>query len=94
MTTQIKEHWQNYIDGEWVDGSTGQTIPIINPATGEQVAEIARATPDDVDRAVAAARDAYNRRTLYEMRPAQRGELMLEISQCLARKELSDFSQL
>tara|TARA_A100001037_G_scaffold306776_2_gene355369 strand:+ start:11309 stop:12790 length:1482 start_codon:yes stop_codon:yes gene_type:complete len=88
MATQIKEHWQNYIDGEWVDGSTKETIPVVNPANGEQIAEIARATPDDVDRAVSAAREAYERRTLYDMRPAQRGELMLEVAQIF--KEMAE----
>ena len=88
MASQIKKRWQNYVDGEWVDGSTGETIPVTDPATGEQIAEVARATPDDVDRAVAAAREAFNRRTLYDMRPAQRGELMLEVARIF--KEMAD----
>lgn len=88
MASQIKKRWQNYVDGEWVDGSTGETIPVTDPAAGEQIAEVARATPDDVDRAVAAAREAFNRRTLYDMRPAQRGELMLEVARIF--KEMAD----
>ena len=61
MGFQIKERWQNFIDGDWVDGSTNETIPVINPATSEQISEIARATQEDVDRAVAAARAACAR---------------------------------
>ena len=83
MASQIKECWKNFIDGDWVDGSTNETIPVINPATREQISEVARATPEDIDLAVAAARAAYDRRTLYDMRPSQRGELMLEVARIL-----------
>ena len=88
MASIIKEHWQNYIDGDWVEGSTNEIIPIINPATNEQISEIARALPDDVDRAVSAARETFNRRVLCDMRPMKRGEIMFEISRIL--KEMAD----
>ena len=49
-----------FIDGDFVDG-TGSTIKSINPATEEVLAEVAVASPADVDRAVRAARRAYTR---------------------------------
>jgi succinate-semialdehyde dehydrogenase/glutarate-semialdehyde dehydrogenase len=44
-----------FIDGAWVAGSGGRTLPVINPATGEQIATVARAEIADLDRALAAA---------------------------------------
>ncbi len=80
MTHEIKPYWQNYIDGKWVDGAGGERIAIENPATGKNLAEIARATSDDVDRAVQAARKAFASRVLVDMRPAQRAQLMFEVA--------------
>ncbi|MGP3964608.1 aldehyde dehydrogenase family protein [Nonomuraea sp. 3N208] len=54
----IKPSYGLFINGEFVDGS-GPTFKTINPATEEQLAEIATATSDDVDRAVQAARKAF-----------------------------------
>ncbi len=77
--TRIKTYWQNYIDGRWLDAAEGGRIGIENPATGEQIAEVARATRVDVDMAVAAARARFKARTLVDMRPMARGRLLLEI---------------
>ncbi|HEX5566954.1 MAG TPA: aldehyde dehydrogenase family protein, partial [Streptomyces sp.] len=49
-------HW---IDGKPVDGTSGQYGPVYNPATGEQPARVALASVEEVDRAVAAAKEAY-----------------------------------
>jgi betaine-aldehyde dehydrogenase/aminobutyraldehyde dehydrogenase len=48
-----------FIGGEWVDSSSGETLEVLNPATGEVIAEVPRATAEDVDRAVAAAEEAW-----------------------------------
>ena len=83
MTGNIKAYWQNFIGGEWVDGATGERIAVENPATGEQIAEVARAVPADVDGAVAAARRAFDSRVLWEMRPGDRGQMMLDVARHL-----------
>jgi aldehyde dehydrogenase (NAD+)/betaine-aldehyde dehydrogenase len=80
MTTEIRPYWKNYINGEWVDGASGERIVVENPATAETIAEVARAVPKDVEKAVAAARQAFQSRELWEMRPHQRGEMMFEVS--------------
>ncbi len=49
---------QLLINGEWRDASNGKTQPVVNPATEEVIAEVASATPEDVDAAVQAARAA------------------------------------
>lgn len=83
MANEPKPFWRNFIDGEWVDGATGERILIDNPATGEPIAEVARAMPADVDRAVAAARRSFASRALLDMPPAERGQLMFEVARHL-----------
>ncbi|MCW5731881.1 MAG: aldehyde dehydrogenase family protein [Alphaproteobacteria bacterium] len=80
MTAGIKDYWQNFIGGVWVDGANGARIPVENPATGQVIAEVARASEAEVDRAVAAARACFNARTLIDMRPMARGRMLLEIA--------------
>ena len=48
------------INGEQVESSNGETIKIYNPATGELIAEVAKATQEDAERAVEAARNAFD----------------------------------
>src|SRR3954466_1787541 len=48
-----------YIGGEWVEPASDQTIDVINPTTEEVIGRIPEGTPEDVDRAVAAARAAF-----------------------------------
>ena len=51
---------QLFIDGEWVDSSHGATIPVIDPSTGREIARIVDASDAEFDRAVAAARTAFD----------------------------------
>jgi len=51
---------QNFIDGEFVAAAEGGTDAVLNPATGEEIAQVASSTQADVDRAVAAARTAFD----------------------------------
>lgn len=83
MSTGIRPYWQNYIGGAWVDGSDQGRIAVTDPATGEVIAEVARATPTDIDRAVAAARKCFDSRVLRDLRPHRRGDLMLEVARQL-----------
>ncbi|MEA2278957.1 MAG: betaine-aldehyde dehydrogenase [Solirubrobacteraceae bacterium] len=50
---------QNFIDGEWVDPAEGRTDAVLNPATGEEIAQAPSSTAQDIDRAVGAARAAF-----------------------------------
>jgi betaine-aldehyde dehydrogenase len=60
MATATGTKLRNYIDGEFVDPAEGQTEEVVNPATGETIAEAPLSTAEDVDRAVAAARKAFD----------------------------------
>lgn len=59
MNVSLKENYQLFIDGQWVDAEQGKTIPSTNPATGEHLANIAEASQEDVERAVKAAQKAF-----------------------------------
>ena len=52
---------QNYINGEWVDSLSSQTETVVNPATGEAIAEVPLSTKEDVERAVQAASEAFKK---------------------------------
>ena len=59
MAVAGAQRFKNYIGGEWVDASGGETFESIVPANGEPIGEFPRSTPEDVDRAVAAAKEAF-----------------------------------
>ena len=59
QATQVRRY-KHLIGGEWVDASSGETIPRNNPATGEMVAEFAAGTLEDTRKAVEAARAAFD----------------------------------
>jgi aldehyde dehydrogenase (NAD+) len=71
----MKTYWQNYIDGAWVDGGAGR-IDVINPGTGEKLAEQALADAGDVDRAVIAAQRVHQSGALSNLRPVERGRMV------------------
>jgi betaine-aldehyde dehydrogenase len=60
MATATRTKLKNFINGEFVDPAEGQTEEVLNPATGEAIAEAPLSTEEDVDRAVAAARGAFD----------------------------------
>jgi 1-pyrroline dehydrogenase len=66
--------YQVFIGGEFVDSASGETMEVIAPATGEVIASVPRCTAEDVDRAVAAARDAWP--AWSEKTPKDRSELL------------------
>ncbi|HYM45433.1 MAG TPA: gamma-aminobutyraldehyde dehydrogenase [Solirubrobacteraceae bacterium] len=71
------ETLKNFIDGEPV-ASAGESEPILNPATGEELARASRSTAEDVDRAVGAARRAFPKWSAAT--PARRAQALLELA--------------
>jgi aldehyde dehydrogenase (NAD+) len=82
--------YQLFIDGQWVDAESGKTFTTPNPATGETLAEIAEADKADIDKAVAAARRAYEGKWS-KMSARDRGRLLFKLSQLIEEhsKELA-----
>jgi len=72
---------QNFVGGEWVDAVEGGVEQVINPATGEQIAEVPKGTQADVDRAVAAAKDAF--KEWRETTPGERATMLLALADAL-----------
>jgi aldehyde dehydrogenase (NAD+) len=76
---------QLLINGEWRDASNGAVMPVINPATEEIIAEVANATPQDVDAAVAAARAALDG-PWSQLSARDRGRLVHKLGERLQEK--------
>jgi aldehyde dehydrogenase (NAD+) len=82
MATVVRT-FKNYIAGEWVDAASGETFESTVPATGDALGTFPRSGAEDVDRAVAAAKSAYDE---WRLVPApERGALLLRFAQLLAR---------
>jgi len=81
------------IDGQWVEGT--KHFDTINPATGEVLTQIVEASPEDVDRAVKAARRAFDDRNgaWRKMSAGQRGQLLWRLVD-LVEKNLDEFAEL
>jgi betaine-aldehyde dehydrogenase len=73
------------IDGQWVDAESGKTFATPNPSTGETLAEVAEADKADVDKAVAAARRAFEGKW-GRMSARDRGRLLYKLSQLIEAK--------
>jgi aldehyde dehydrogenase (NAD+) len=72
------------IDGEWVPSTSGTTFEAINPSTGETLAELAEGDAHDIDRAVAAARRAFNG-PWAQFTPADRQNVLLRLADLVGR---------
>jgi 1-pyrroline dehydrogenase len=71
-------HHKNFVGGEWVDSLDGRTMEVLNPATGETIAEVPSSTEKDVDRAVEAAKKALPE--WLETTPGERAEVLLKLA--------------
>jgi 1-pyrroline dehydrogenase len=77
MSVTVEQH-KNLVGGEWVESASGETMEVLNPATGETIAEVPRANAEDVDRAVQAAKKALPE--WLETTPGERAELLLKLA--------------
>jgi aldehyde dehydrogenase (NAD+) len=73
------------IDNQWVDSASGKTFPTINPSTGEVICEVAEADAADVDRAVRAARHAFERGPWRKISASERGRLLNKLADLIER---------
>lgn len=68
------------IGGQWVEAASGETFETINPSTGEVLARVAAGASEDINRAVAAARKAFESGPWPKMTASQRGRLLLKLA--------------
>jgi 1-pyrroline dehydrogenase len=70
--------YKNFVGGEWADAASGETMEVINPATGETIAAVPSCSADDVDRAVEAAKKALPE--WLDATPKERSELLHKLA--------------
>ncbi|PYS88353.1 MAG: betaine-aldehyde dehydrogenase [Acidobacteria bacterium] len=80
--TNEPRRYQLFIGGEWVDAESGKTFTTPNPATGAPLAEVAEADKADVERAVAAARQAFEGKWS-KLSARDRGRLLYKLAQLI-----------
>jgi acyl-CoA reductase-like NAD-dependent aldehyde dehydrogenase len=71
------------IGGQWVTAASGKTFATYNPSTGGVLANVAEGDAEDINRAVAAARAAYESGPWAKMSPSQRGKLLWRVAELI-----------
>jgi len=84
---------QLFINGQWVDSASGRTFDTPNPATGETLARIAEGDAEDINRAVRAARKAFEEGPWSRMTPSERGRIIWRIGD-LILQHVDELAQL
>ncbi|KAM0753476.1 aldehyde dehydrogenase [Meredithblackwellia eburnea MCA 4105] len=74
-----------FINNEWVPSSDGGTFETVNPATGQKLLDVSSATSEDVDKAVAAARKAFNTTWGRHSVPTERARLLNKLADLIER---------
>jgi betaine-aldehyde dehydrogenase len=82
-----------YINGEWAKSSSGKTFPVYDPASEEVIAQVPDCNAQDVDRAVAAARAAFDDGAWATTTPQERGRVLFRLSDKI-RQNLATLAEL
>jgi acyl-CoA reductase-like NAD-dependent aldehyde dehydrogenase len=81
------------IGGAETDSASGHTFEVIDPATGKSISEVPRASREDVDTAVRAAREAFEDRRWLGLRAGKRAEILFKIGE-LIKREIGELAQI
>src|SRR5262245_55633991 len=84
---------QLFINGQWADAASGKTFATPDPATGQTLANIAEGDAEDINRAVAAARAAFDDGPWSRLTPSERGRVIWRIGD-LILEHAEEFAQL
>jgi len=82
---QLPFETRAFIDGQYVPALSGKTLSTVNPATGQTLAEIASGDSADIDRAVNAARRAFDAGHWSRMPPRERKNILLKFADLIER---------
>jgi phenylacetaldehyde dehydrogenase len=93
VTTFVGKKQKMLINGKWVEAASGKTFPTYNPATGEVLSHVAEGDREDIDRAVKAARAAFEKGPWAKISPSERGRMMWRLAD-LIEKHTEEFAQL
>src|SRR5215469_5864648 len=80
VTVEVKTY-QLYINGEWVESRANKYLPVYDPSTEEVIAQVPDADSEDVERAVAAARAAFDRGPWKTATPQERGRVLFRLAE-------------
>src|ERR1700756_1496440 len=81
--------YQNYVNGQWVSSSTGETFPVFDPSTEEVIAHVAGASASDVDKAVKAARAAFDSGPWPATTAQDRGRILFKLAEKIRQNAAS-----
>jgi phenylacetaldehyde dehydrogenase len=81
------------INGKWIEAASGKTFPTYNPATGEVLSMVAEGDREDIDRAVKAARAAFETGPWSRITASERGRLIWKLADLL-EQNLEEFAEL
>jgi betaine-aldehyde dehydrogenase len=73
--------YKNYVNGEWVASASGETFPVYDPSTEEVIAQVPSSNAADVDRAVKAARAAFDSGPWGQTNAAERGRILFKLAE-------------
>ncbi len=85
VTQFVSKPRKMLINGKWVESASGKTFPSYNPATGEILAHVAEGDREDINRAVAAARAAFDSGPWSKMTPSERGRLIWKLADLIEK---------
>ena len=80
VKTEVRTY-QMYINGEWVNGKSAKTFPVYDPSTEEVIAQVPDANADDVNRAVAAAKAAFEDGPWATSTAQERGRILFRLAE-------------
>jgi phenylacetaldehyde dehydrogenase len=93
VTRFVAKPVQMLINNQWVEAASGKTFPVYNPATGEVLAQVCEGDREDIDRAVKAARKAFDHGPWRKMSPSERGRLIWKLGDLL-EAHADEFAQI
>jgi phenylacetaldehyde dehydrogenase len=93
VTSFVSRKHQMLINGKWVGSASGKTFPTYNPATGEVLAQVAEGDREDINRAVTAARNAFEKGPWRKLTASERGRLIWKLGDLL-EENLEEFAEL
>src|SRR5262244_558333 len=73
--------YQNYVSGQWVSSASGETFPVYDPSTEEVIAQVASSNAADIDKAVAAARAAFDSGPWPATTAQDRGRILFKLAE-------------
>ncbi len=93
VSSFVERKHKMLIDGKWTESASGKTFPTFNPATGDVLSEVAEGDREDINRAVKAARAAFESGPWSKLTPSERGRLIWKLAD-LIEKHTEELAQI